>query len=587
MGLAIALPIRHFALMPRTREPIDDMIDAHVWMRRQEARRRICGGPGIDMNFPRQGRNDPCSCGSGKKYKHCHGSPNYLQGIADAAAAAALQRKEAAEAQRQKQQGLGRPIISAAVGDVRFVAVKNRVHWANGTQTFHDWLIKYARAALGEVWGNAEIAKPEAEKHPIIVWYQKMCLHQKRFIKEPGKVHQVGMTGAMRSFLQLAYDLYALEHNAELQAILLGRLRSHDQFSGAANELHVAAMFVRAGFDIKFEDETDRLSRHCEFTATHRKTGRSFSVEAKKQESKKLRIVRLFRDALTKDANHPRVIFIEYNSPYKLEVPVPAIPATAFQDTPPAGFPPFLVRAQKVLRRFEKDPQSAPLPPAYVFVTNFTASHHLDDEPPPSAAVVDSFKIPDFKGQTSVSLREAIDARKKHIEMHELMQSFQEHEEIPSTFDGENPEFAFGGGSSRIIIGERYKLDGVDQPITITTAIVMEKAKKAMCGGVTDDGQWGVYQIPLSDVELAAWRRHPETFFGKVIPTRSARGPLEMYDFFHESLKATSKENLLKDLESRADYEHLKSLSQEQLADLKAEWWTLGTMAQGKQGQGG
>jgi hypothetical protein len=24
--------------MPRKREPIDDMIDAHVWMRRQEAR---------------------------------------------------------------------------------------------------------------------------------------------------------------------------------------------------------------------------------------------------------------------------------------------------------------------------------------------------------------------------------------------------------------------------------------------------------------------------------------------------------------------------------------------------------------------
>jgi hypothetical protein len=25
--------------------------------------------------FPRAGRNDPCPCGSGKKYKHCHGKP--------------------------------------------------------------------------------------------------------------------------------------------------------------------------------------------------------------------------------------------------------------------------------------------------------------------------------------------------------------------------------------------------------------------------------------------------------------------------------------------------------------------------------
>jgi preprotein translocase subunit SecA len=23
---------------------------------------------------PRVGRNDPCPCGSGKKYKHCHGA---------------------------------------------------------------------------------------------------------------------------------------------------------------------------------------------------------------------------------------------------------------------------------------------------------------------------------------------------------------------------------------------------------------------------------------------------------------------------------------------------------------------------------
>jgi preprotein translocase subunit SecA len=23
--------------------------------------------------YPRVGRNDPCPCGSGKKYKHCHG----------------------------------------------------------------------------------------------------------------------------------------------------------------------------------------------------------------------------------------------------------------------------------------------------------------------------------------------------------------------------------------------------------------------------------------------------------------------------------------------------------------------------------
>jgi preprotein translocase subunit SecA len=27
----------------------------------------------IERQFAKVGRNDPCPCGSGKKYKHCHG----------------------------------------------------------------------------------------------------------------------------------------------------------------------------------------------------------------------------------------------------------------------------------------------------------------------------------------------------------------------------------------------------------------------------------------------------------------------------------------------------------------------------------
>jgi preprotein translocase subunit SecA len=28
----------------------------------------------IRRDTPKVGRNDPCPCGSGKKYKHCHGA---------------------------------------------------------------------------------------------------------------------------------------------------------------------------------------------------------------------------------------------------------------------------------------------------------------------------------------------------------------------------------------------------------------------------------------------------------------------------------------------------------------------------------
>ena len=31
------------------------------------------GSVTVVRNQPKVGRNDPCTCGSGKKYKHCHG----------------------------------------------------------------------------------------------------------------------------------------------------------------------------------------------------------------------------------------------------------------------------------------------------------------------------------------------------------------------------------------------------------------------------------------------------------------------------------------------------------------------------------
>jgi hypothetical protein len=50
--------------------------------------------------------------------------------------------------------------------------------------------------------------------------------------------------------------------------------------------MFVAASLLRAGFDIAFEDESDSRTSHCEFTATSKRTGRSFSVEAKSRHRK-------------------------------------------------------------------------------------------------------------------------------------------------------------------------------------------------------------------------------------------------------------------------------------------------------------
>ncbi|MEO6263536.1 MAG: SEC-C metal-binding domain-containing protein, partial [Luteimonas sp.] len=39
----------------------------------QEAAQAQALAAALQSGMPKVGRNDPCPCGSGKKYKHCHG----------------------------------------------------------------------------------------------------------------------------------------------------------------------------------------------------------------------------------------------------------------------------------------------------------------------------------------------------------------------------------------------------------------------------------------------------------------------------------------------------------------------------------
>ena len=84
-----------------------------------------------------------------------------------------------------------------------------------------------------------------------------------------------------------------------------------------------------------------------------------------------------------------------------------------------------------------------------------------------------------------------------------------------------------------------------------------------MCGITFDDGRSGIWRVPLSDQEMTAWRRHPDTFFG-VLSQRTTRAetPLQLYDFFHESCKRSSREQLLEALVDAPDFAALSELDQ-------------------------
>src|SRR4029077_12399151 len=161
-------------------------------------------------NNPKIGRNDPCPCGSGLKFKRCHYSPRFelpflveqarIEKRIEEQARELLEKHKAEEIQRQRQQGLGRPIISIEFQGYRFVAVRNRLYYSEKWKTFTDFLGAYIKTRLGSDWGNAELKKPLKQRHPILQWYHHLCLLQQKYFRAPGQIHSAPRTGAVSAY---------------------------------------------------------------------------------------------------------------------------------------------------------------------------------------------------------------------------------------------------------------------------------------------------------------------------------------------------------------------------------------------------
>lgn len=380
------------------------------------------------MTKKKIGRNDPCSCGSGLKYKKCHGRNNNRT-IADIQRALTLSHSR--EKIRRAKYGNVRPIISADFKGYKWVAVGSRMHYSNKWKTFHDFLFDYLKTTLGCKWGNAELAKDYSEIHPIIKWYISLCDFQREHIKKEGEVHSGICTGTVAAYLSLAYDLYVLRHHSLLQKRLVERLENKDLFQGARYELYVTTTFIKAGFDIDFEDEADRSTTHCEFSATDKASGKKYSVEAKsrhrpgllgqpgkpkKLEEIRLRIGRLLRSALAKRAQHQRIVFIDINMP-------------------PEDVSPFTQQWFKLLmdeiEKVEKGTiNGQPVPPAYIAITNHPYHYAGDKHPDPRKDyLVTAINVPEFKRKPDGSCG-PVDAS-----ILSLWDSINRYTEIPHEFE--------------------------------------------------------------------------------------------------------------------------------------------------------
>jgi uncharacterized protein YchJ len=276
----------------------------------------------------KHGNNAPCPCGSGKKFKKCclfsGTSPKPLEKLH---ANIDLSRKRVQE--RVTKFGHIRAPVAVSNNGLIHVAVGSTVYTGKW-KTFQDFLVEYIKRKLTAEWGNAEIKKPAAERHPIIDLYQNTCFFQKTLTRNEQGLYTGIVSGAARAYSSLAYDIYVMDHHMYLTPDHIHRLKQRDSFQGVRFELMAATTFLRAGFVLEMENEKDKRSKHTEFVAVHKRTGQRFNVEAKSrrrpgvlgwkgerqtEEDLRIGLVPLINDALKKPAPHPLIIFLDLNLP--------------------------------------------------------------------------------------------------------------------------------------------------------------------------------------------------------------------------------------------------------------------------------
>jgi len=185
----------------------------------------------------RIGRNDPCPCGSGKKYKHCClgadlkkvpptdiNSEDFSKKIWKK-----HQEYRVKEKVRTQMFGKVRPIIHTNLKGYKMVAVGNQLHYSKSWKTFPDFLFSYIIHILGSDWGNQELKKPYDERHQILKWYDGVCRFQGKQEKGENGVYSAIPDGFTAAYLRLAYDLYILRHHTALQNEVVKRLKNKDQ----------------------------------------------------------------------------------------------------------------------------------------------------------------------------------------------------------------------------------------------------------------------------------------------------------------------------------------------------------------------
>jgi hypothetical protein len=244
------------------------------------------------------GRNEPCRCGSGKKYKKCC-FENDVE--AQRAVNAMLPELQAAMQELHAKIERGPERLRNEYGvHINYVLpteYQGRKVWAIGTrvyadrppnETFHEFLLHVLRGTLGgKEWRDSEMAKPEGERHFVMKCFEEYDAFTRSMLTPENRQDEgrwaAQPNGYVLYLLSLAWDVASLINVSNLPDVLVERLRDPVAHQGARYEIAVAATIARLDCEIRFLDEDEELrgQKHVEFVATHRPTGQQIAVEAK------------------------------------------------------------------------------------------------------------------------------------------------------------------------------------------------------------------------------------------------------------------------------------------------------------------
>jgi SEC-C motif-containing protein len=370
--------------------------------------------------IPRAGRNDPCPCGSGEKYKKCcldkdvEAGRQALAALPEAMAQFAEQaaRRERVERALREQYGI-------FINFVHPVQYRGRKVWAIGSrlypdrppnETFTEFIIGVLAGTLGGEWIAEQEAQPEAERHFVRRAYSKHIEWRHRHAEQ---AHEDGLFAAepdgwTQYLVSLAFDVASLIHVADLPERLVRRLRHRDQYQGARYEVAIAAIFARLGCRIEFIADDGR-EKHPEFIATHEPTGIRVAVETKSRHrpgvihrpgdhddeaAQRGDVRRLYNEALEQNPGDgtPFMIFVDVNAP-----PTPGVPV--FEK-------PWARDIREWLRADPKEGEYVAL-----CVTNFSSHYREDDVSvsPESVFIQSEFLAGHLPGEFLTMLLTALD----------------------------------------------------------------------------------------------------------------------------------------------------------------------------------